>query len=219
MASRLMALLLFPVLLASAAAKKVVATASGENDDLILTVTLYIDRTDVKEMVGSDLDGHYFFADVKVEPKYGKEITINRDDFLLRSLNDNDSSKPFSPNQIAGASVMVLSRSRGGAPPVEPTQGAQVPMGYPPYGYPGGASIGGGSSGGDYSNNKATVKDGGDAKPTPLEKTLEAKILPEKKTTEPVKGLLYFAMEKQKMNDLVLVYGGKENRITLRFNK
>ena len=30
-------------------------------------------------------------------------------------------------------------------------------------------------------------------------------------------GLLYFGMEKQKMKDLELNYGGKQNRITLRF--
>jgi hypothetical protein len=39
----------------------------------------------------------------------------------------------------------------------------------------------------------------------------------EGKTTRPLSGLLYFAMEKQKMKELELYYGGKENRISLRF--
>ncbi len=51
----------------------------------------------------------------------------------------------------------------------------------------------------------------------PLEKTLDEKILPEKKTDKPVSGLLYFPIEKQKIKDLQLEYGDKENRITLQF--
>ena len=39
----------------------------------------------------------------------------------------------------------------------------------------------------------------------------------EKKIDQPVSGLLYFPMEQQKMKDLELVYGGKENRISLKF--
>ena len=40
---------------------------------------------------------------------------------------------------------------------------------------------------------------------------------PAMKSDKPVTGLLYIPMEKQKMKDLELTYGGKENRITLRF--
>ena len=54
-------------------------------------------------------------------------------------------------------------------------------------------------------------------KENPLKKLLDEKVLPEKKTDQPVSGLLYFPMELQKMKDLELVYGGKENRISLRF--
>ena len=46
---------------------------------------------------------------------------------------------------------------------------------------------------------------------------LGEKILPEGKTTQPISGLLYFPMEKQKLKNMNLLYGGKENRITLRF--
>ena len=54
-------------------------------------------------------------------------------------------------------------------------------------------------------------------KDSPLTKLLEAKVLPETKTDKAVSGLLYFPMEKQKRKDLVLTYGPRENRITLRF--
>ena len=46
---------------------------------------------------------------------------------------------------------------------------------------------------------------------------LKDKVLPEKKIEEPVTGLLYFPLEGQKLKDLELVYGAKENRIRLRF--
>ena len=42
-------------------------------------------------------------------------------------------------------------------------------------------------------------------------------MLPEKKTTQPLEGLLFFPLEKQRLKDLELIYGGKENRIGLRF--
>jgi hypothetical protein len=54
-------------------------------------------------------------------------------------------------------------------------------------------------------------------KDTPLKKILDGKVLQEKKTTEPVTGLLYFPFEKQKVKDVELYYGAKENRITIRF--
>ena len=68
-AARYFTLLLLPAFLLPAAPKKSVATARGENEDLVLTVTLYIDPAGVKEIIGSDLDGHYIVADVKVQPK------------------------------------------------------------------------------------------------------------------------------------------------------
>ena len=110
-AARCLALLLLPVFLLPAAPKKAVATARGENEDLVLTVTLYIDPAGVKELIGSDLDGHYIVADVKVQPKYGKEISIDRDDFQLRTDKDGEKTTPFAPSQIAGSGGMVLKQA------------------------------------------------------------------------------------------------------------
>ena len=95
MAARLvMFFLVLAVLLP--AAKKTVGTARGENEDLILNVTLYIDAAGVKELIGDDLGGHYIVAQVKVEPKYGKDITIDRDDFQLRTDNGQIINLEFS---------------------------------------------------------------------------------------------------------------------------
>ena len=66
------------------------ASARGENEDLILNVTLYIDGEGVNEVLGDDLGGHYIVALVKVQPKYGKDIIIDRDDFQLRTSKDGE---------------------------------------------------------------------------------------------------------------------------------
>jgi hypothetical protein len=205
MASRLFVFCLLPVLVLTAA-KKTVSTASDDNDDMVLTATLHIDPADIKEMVGSDLEGHFVVVEVKAAPKYGKTVNIDRDDFLLRSRADNDHSKPFAASQVAGNTTMVI--SHGDAPKVKnrPTFGI------------GGMGGGMGTVGNpdEYKDAKATVKSSG-AAANPLEKTLAEKILPEGKTDKPVSGLLYFPIEKQKVKDLQLEYGGKENRITLQF--
>jgi hypothetical protein len=206
--------------LLTAAPRKTIATSRGENEDLVITVTLYIDPPAVKEIIGSDLDGHYIVGDVKVEPKYGKEVTIDRDDFQLRTDKDGEKAKPFAPSQIAGRGALVISQKGGGGAGMAesgPGYGMPGPMGGPPVMMPGnGGSIGSGPGAGESTAEARVVNDPHE-KENPLLKTLEQKILKEGKTKQPATGLLYFAMEKQKMKDLELTYGGKENRITLRF--
>ena len=49
-------------------------------------------------------------------------------------------------------------------------------------------------------------------------KVLNEKMMPEKKTdSEPVSGLLYFPMEKQKQKDLELIYNTPDGKLSLRF--
>ena len=211
MAARLLIIFLVVVLLLESAAKKTTATARAENEDLILTVTLAILPQDVKEMLGNDLGGHFIVADVKVEPKYGKEVSLDRDDFLLRTDKDGEKAKPFAASQIAGRGALVIaqtSSSEGVRSPGWSGMGGPVILGG------GGGGIGRGSEV-DTSAAKATMQN--DENENPLKKLLESKILPQGKSRKPVSGLLYFPMEKQKMKDLELTYGGRENRITLRF--
>jgi len=192
------------------AAKKTVGTSRGENEDLILNVTLYIDAAGVKGLIGDELGGHYIVADVKVEPKYGKDITIDRDDFQLRTDKDGERTKPLAPSQIAGRGL-VLTRTGGPG-----GLGEERPRGWS---IGGGIGMGGGGMGtsgtADPANVKATMESGD--KDNPLKKVLDAKVLPEKKTDQPASGLLYFPMENQKLKDLELTYGGRENLIRLRF--
>jgi hypothetical protein len=221
MTRRVFAALLLSGFLLAAGPKKTISAAKGENEDLILTATLYIDPQEIKQLAGSDLEGHFFVAEVKVEPKYGKEIAVDPDDFVLWTNKDGEHTQPYVASQVAGKNVMVVSPAKGAATDsglqTGPTYGgAPVPVGGP-MGYPSNG-VGVGTSGsGQVDSNKVTVHVTNDEQDNPLEKALDEKMLPSKKTTEPVSGLLYFPMEKQKMKDLELHYGGKENRITLRF--
>ncbi len=192
------------------AAKKNVATSKAENEDLLLTVTLHPDPADIKELIGDDLGGHYIVAEVNVEPKFGKDIVIDHDDFYLRTDKDGERTRPYAASQIAGSGALIISHVEGQGAASPGWQNTKVPVVRPP----GPRGIGSGSET-DTSSAKATPQE--DKKENPLKKLLESKILPQGKTKEPVKGLLYFPMEKQKMKDLEIVYGGQENRIRLRF--
>lgn len=174
------------------AAVKNEATAMGENADVALTVRLYIDGAAVQEVVGDDLGGHYIVAQVKVEPKYGKEVNISRDDFVLRTDKDGEKATPWAPSQIAGGTALVLKqvkRDRGPGPGMPSDAEIMQPTG-------------------------VTLQNGENS---PLEKTLKEKELPELKTNQPYSGLLYFPMERQKMKDLEVDYGGKEGKFVLKF--
>ena len=211
MAFRCLTVSLLFALFLQGAAKKTIASARGENEDLILNVTIYTDAAAVKEALGNDLGGHYIVAKVKVEPKYTKEIIIDRDDFLLRTDKDGDRTKPMAPSQIAGRGSLVLTQTRGpGGDGAERSRGWSLGG---PIGMGSGGGIG--NAGADTSGVKAKMEDGDQE--NPLKKTLDAKVLPEKKIEEPTEGFLFFPMENQKMKDLERVYGGKENKIRMRF--
>jgi hypothetical protein len=213
--ARILALILLPALLLPAANKNSVASGRGENEDLVITATLHIDPADIKQMIGDDLGGHYMVAEIKLEPKYGKDIAVDRDDFTLRTDKDGEKATPYSGSQIAGRGALIIgqeSRNEGVASPG--WTGVKVPV-----------VRNGGASKKPAEGEKPKA---GDDKPAPapapeeagenpLKKMLDSKILPEGKTREPIGGLLYFPLEKQKMKDLELVYGGRENRIRIRF--
>src|SRR5689334_4960166 len=196
-------IVIFPVAivgcaLAFGASKKPITGAGrGENQDLILNVTIYGDPESVKGVVGDDLGGHFIVAQVNVQPKYGKDIIIDRDEFALRTDKNGDKSRPMAPSQIAGRGALIVTRTNGpGGEGAEPTRGWS--MGGIGMGSGGGMGAGGGA---DTSGVKAKMEQGSD-KENPLKKVLDEKVLPEKKIEEPVTGLLYFPMEGQKLKDL-----------------
>jgi hypothetical protein len=204
MGFRLLAAALLPALLLSTPAKKpTVGSGRGENEDMILSATLYTAPADVKELIGDDLGGHFIVAEVKVEPKYGKTINIDRDDFVLHTDDNGAKVTPFAPSQIAGREALIVTQNGV----KEKKTGVMV----------GGMGGGMASPGTDVSTNQVKVQNPASQKENPLEKTLADKILVEQKTDKPAGGLLYFPMEKQKLKNLEIRYGPQETRITVRF--
>jgi hypothetical protein len=204
MVVRLFACALLPALLLSAPAKKqTVGSGRGENEDMILSVTVHTTPADVKELIGDDLGGHYIVAEVKVEPKYGKTLTIDHDDFVLRTDDNGAKVTPFVPSQIAGREALIVTQEGV----KEKKTGLTI----------GGMGGGMGTGANDPGTTKVKVQNPATQKENPLEKTLQDKMLVEQKTDKPVGGLLYYPMEKQKLKDLELRYGPQERRITLRF--
>src|SRR5215208_3788714 len=114
MGVRIVALYLAALVVLPAANKKPAATSRGENQDIVLNATLYPDAASIKQLLGNDLGGHYIVLDVKVESKYGKEVTVDRDDFVLRTDRDGEKTKPFAPSQIAGRGALVISQTGQG---------------------------------------------------------------------------------------------------------
>ena len=208
MLARLAIAFFVPLLVLAPAAKVKTATSKAENEDIMLTVTLYVEPSDIKTLLGDDLGEHYIVADVKVEPKYGKEVQVDRDDFVLRTDKDGEKATSFTGSQIAGKDALIISQTSS-------MNGISSP----------GWSVGGAVLLSGGAKDKDKDKDKADAPPvvktdesaSPLKKLLDARILQNGKTEKPVTGLLYFPMEKQKMKNLELMYGGKENRISLRF--
>jgi hypothetical protein len=193
------------------ATKKITGSGRGENQDLILNITLLVDSESVKEVVGDDMGGHYVVAQVQVQPKYGKEIIIDRDDFVLRTDSNGERTRPMAPSQIAGKSALVLTQTKESlGQGSEPRRGWSIGGGM--------MGVGGGGSGtnGDAKAGKTATMEQGD-KENPLKKVLEQKMLPEGKLENPVSGLLYFPLEGQKLKQLELIYGAKETRIAIRF--
>lgn len=195
-------------------ASKKIGEARGENEDVIVTATLYASPEDVKDLLGNDLGGHFVVAEVKVEPKYGKSASIARDDFELRNLDDNEHSTPFAPSQIAGQAALVVKRSSDSDD--QTTDGNKKKSRK--------VSISGGlnSTGspdtwvGDP-NVSAKLENGDQPKNTDLEKLLNDKQLPDKTSDKPISGLLYFAFEKVKVTHLQLEFGQRPNRMVMKF--
>jgi len=192
----------------------------GENESVVITATLYARPEAVKEVLGSDLGGHYIVIAVEVTPRFGKQVAINRDDFVLKTDKDGEKSGPFAPSQIAGRGAMVIRQTGGsGGTGMHDNDGPIVG------GYPG--SIGpprriGGNGVGDAGTPEgadAKTRTGAHEKDDPMLGVLKQKELPETKTDKPVSGLLYFPMEKQKVKDLELRYSVSDDKITMRFRQ
>ena len=182
---------LFAILLCSAlyASDKKSPQGHGEDDSVAVTATL-LSPEQLRDAVGSDFDNNYMVLEVQLTPKGGKPYLVHLDDFILRSEQSGEHSTPFaSAGQIAGAGALLVTRTYSDKP--NPDSPRVV------------------------TGTKVQMKD--DEKADPAHDALKKKMLAEKTVTEPVSGLLFFPLSKEKSKNLILSYKTPQSHMRLSF--
>jgi hypothetical protein len=205
---RISAVALLLAVTLSAGKPKTTGPFKNENQSVAISATLILDREEIKEALGSDLDGHYILVNVTVTPKFGSTVDVHRDDFTLKTDKDGERATPYVASQIAGKGALVVTEKTSSGSTGGPQFGS--PYDYPAYS----GGVGGGPTQITEAQGKMHAGTKGD---TGLAKVLNEKMMPEKKSDGPVSGLLYFPMEKQKVKDLQLIYTTPDGKLTLRF--
>ena len=196
-------------------ADKKLPEGKTSNPSLEITAAVYLDKDDIKKLLGSDLDGYIIVVDVRLVPKPGSKLAVTRDDFILRSDKDGQRAGPFHPSQIAGGASMVISSAGNGSVRAEnPGPVWRPPLGGPPVRMGTDGPLIGNAPG----DTQAAVSSSGKVKEDPVLTVLKEKVLPEKEIAEPLSGLLYFFLDgKHKPKDLELLYNGPAGKLSLRF--
>ncbi|MCS7041250.1 MAG: hypothetical protein NZR01_00485 [Bryobacteraceae bacterium] len=225
---KLLALALLGGLLVHAADRTEWRGRAGD-PKLSIDARLYIDREQMKALLGHDPGPSVVIVEVTLTPAAGAAVELDLDDFLLRSDRDGQRSRPLDPAQIAGSAVMVIS-SRGGTQGTGMAEERRVPWGVP--GIPGGSPTGGpprgiplpgqspnvGTATADTSEAVASVEENREKKSNPLLEALQARQLAAGRLDGPRTGLLYFLIEgKLRAKDLELVYRKAPPRLHIRF--
>lgn len=202
-----------------------IVTKEAGNETVDIYATPYLDKEQIAQAVGAELPPGIVVFEVKVRPKGDYVVNVSRDDFQMISHKDGQRSGPFVPSQIAGSATLVVSsNSRSGGvyagQPNGPVWGGIPGTGGRPRQIGGGNSAAvGGSPSGETETSARTESDKS-KQDNPLLKTLEAKMMPDKESNEPITGLLYFPLEgKHKLKDLELVYKGPAGRLLIDFGK
>ena len=216
--------------------QRLVVNGEASDEKINIAAKAFLDRDSMKQAVGGDPGVGYIVVEVTVTPKGDEKVSLDLDDFLLRSDKDGQHSRPLTPSQVAGNAVMVV-KSVGGTQGRGMGQQNRVPIGsYPGGGYPGsypGGYPGGGYPGGypggmgsptagnataDTSDAAASIEEKGKGKPNPLLDALKSKVLKDGEIDHSVTGLLYFQIDgKVKPKQLELVYRKAPPRVSIRF--
>ncbi len=180
------------------------------NDDVELVASVIINPDEIKDALGADLGPGYIVARMKVTPKTDNPLPVSLDDFTMISGKDGQRSVALEPGQIAGKGALVVK------PAANQPGGVGTATNGPIWG--GVAGLGGGNRRPADPGVDTKVESGKDQKDNPLLPILKAKVLPEKESTDPVEGLLYFTIDgKVQPKDLRILYTGKGGRLIIEF--
>jgi hypothetical protein len=181
---------------------------SGEAGNEVVGVTAtYLDADELKQIFGTDFDKMFSVVEVTLTPKGDKPLDVHLDDFLIRSEQTGDHSGPLSASQIAGQGTLVIHK------PDESKKGKGSGISWGMGGM--GMGAGGGSGGAPPPESKTEIKNSETR--DPLLDVLKRKILAEKPVTQPVSGLLFFSLDKDKPKNLVLIYSTTPGKLRMKF--
>jgi hypothetical protein len=198
--------------------KKVVSPdTSAGNEEIDLVATIFMTQEEAAKELGMDPGPDIAILKVRVIPKTDKPVQVAADDFILLAHNDGERSKPFTPYEIAGQGALIVSN----APEQKQTKKDKTST----TGGLGGIMVGGGGGGNGMAspgnpkpvniNTKLDEKSPGNPK---LLEALKARQLPDKVTSEPLEGLLYFRLSgKHKLKDMAVLYRGSAGKLNLDF--
>jgi hypothetical protein len=189
------------VLAAGAESKPARGTVSNTAVTIEGTV---LDAETLRQLFETDFGNLYAVVEVTLTPKAGSSLDLKLDDFLLRSEATLDHTGPMAAGMIAGGDALVVKRAEAPKKKTGITAGMGPIMGGPmsgPVDVP--------------DNTKIESKTGDDQEE--LLAALKRKMLPEKKVSETVSGLLFFPMEKENPRKLVLWYTTPAGKVRMPF--
>lgn len=202
------------------AQKKVVEPGYASDDEVEITAKMHIDRAEITQLVGAELEKHIYVVEVKVRPKGEKPLRINLDDFIILKSDDGQRSTPFAPSQIAASGGLTLKSQQVGGWAHQGNGPVWGGVGRAPSRLPSNGGAIGSQTAGTDTGIQAQTKAGDEKTDNPLLTVLKAKVLPEKETTEPVSGLLYFPLEgKLKLKNLSLIYKAPAGKMEVVFQR
>jgi hypothetical protein len=191
--------------------------------DMEVKARLVRDRQQIAQLLGNDLDGDFILVELHLKPLYGARIELKRDDFLMRSYRNNDTSTAQSPDRIAGESELVLGKAEKVTVGIYTQTGSGIPVG----GAPGTGTrprrIGGEETltgGGVNATETREVSQRDAGNEGDLLSRVQSMELPLGEVDDIVHGYLYFQLShKEKPKHLTLNYDGPGGEFQIQFEK
>jgi len=207
--------------LAAAAERKPLPNQAG-NDDIEISGSLLFNSSEIQQAIGADPGPEILVVRLKAAPKNEQSLRIGPDDFTLIYRKDGQRSEAMLPSQIAGKGALVIKAAQ------EDNDWGSLGNGHGWTGVGGIRTQGGNGSNRNSSKGKsatpapdadAKADADSDGKADPVLDALQAKLLPDRETKEPLDGLLYFAIDgkKFKAKDFSLIYKGPGGKLVMDF--
>jgi hypothetical protein len=186
-------LVLSAVLSMASAADKKPPQGQGETDMVAVSATV-VPVEKLEQEFGTAFHNSFTVIEVRLTPKGEKPVEVRSDDFILRSQSDGDHSGPLAAAQVVDGAALVVKQTfapRTNAEQPQLIAGTKVEM-------------------------KDDLSKGVSGTPEMLA-ALKKRMLPDGSATEPVTGLLFFPLEKQKPKNLVLSYDAPGGKLRIQF--